>query len=280
MTAAGKTIDSTMGEFSFRSASAVNINLQPTVGSVQQRTSKLQAAAAANATTQSRPKVNGSGNLRQTTAQRPSTSGKYRTTILLSETGPGVSVNRSSNHEEGHAERPQNTRRKAASTNGGVSTDSKAWIDMKGHPLPADEADDSFDPPPPLKFTPNGHVPSPGPVSPVSSLQSPDLQLPALTNGIEPSLDNGTSQVTTNQTHQFHIRELPPHNPEQGEASVGLGTEEHPFSVARDVKQPDTYKNELQIVSAKGTVRGFKNRVRAGIAVFRQQNDGAKVNKS
>ena len=43
-------------------------------------------------------------------------------------------------------------------------------------------------------------------------------------------------------------------------------TEQHPyFTSGRDMKKPDTMR-EMRIVSTKGTVRGYKNRVRAGIA--------------
>ncbi|ESP03673.1 hypothetical protein LOTGIDRAFT_137010 [Lottia gigantea] len=42
---------------------------------------------------------------------------------------------------------------------------------------------------------------------------------------------------------------------------------ESTFAGRRDVKSPATLA-ERQIVSARGTVRGFKNRVRAGIATF------------
>ena len=43
--------------------------------------------------------------------------------------------------------------------------------------------------------------------------------------------------------------------------------EEPTFAGRRDVRDPRSL-HEKQIVSAKGTVRGFKNRVRAGIVTF------------
>lgn len=47
---------------------------------------------------------------------------------------------------------------------------------------------------------------------------------------------------------------------------VGTNT----YAGRRDVSDPSTLQ-EKQIVSSRGTVRGFKNRVRAGIATFLQQ---------
>lgn len=48
------------------------------------------------------------------------------------------------------------------------------------------------------------------------------------------------------------------------------------FAGRRDVLDP-TSIDEHMIVSNKGTIRGFKNRVRAGIATFLEQQDGKKV---
>ena len=48
------------------------------------------------------------------------------------------------------------------------------------------------------------------------------------------------------------------------------------FVGSRDEKNPDSLR-ETKIISSKGTVRGFKNRVRAGIATFLEQQDEAKV---
>lgn len=46
----------------------------------------------------------------------------------------------------------------------------------------------------------------------------------------------------------------------------GEEEDEHPFDITkRDLLDPDTLRR-TKIVSAKGTVRGIKNRVRAGIA--------------
>lgn len=50
------------------------------------------------------------------------------------------------------------------------------------------------------------------------------------------------------------------------------------FVGRRDVSNPTTI-NERRIVSSRGSVRGFKNRVRAGIATFIEQN-GFYVSKS
>ena len=51
------------------------------------------------------------------------------------------------------------------------------------------------------------------------------------------------------------------------------GEDEHPFFVgSRDVRDPASLK-EMKIVSARGTVRGYKNRVRAGIASFIEKQD-------
>ena len=47
----------------------------------------------------------------------------------------------------------------------------------------------------------------------------------------------------------------------------------HTYAGRRDVSDPSSVL-EKQIVSSRGTVRGFKNRVRAGIATFIQQQEG------
>ncbi|KAK3100594.1 hypothetical protein FSP39_022300 [Pinctada imbricata] len=49
---------------------------------------------------------------------------------------------------------------------------------------------------------------------------------------------------------------------------------EETYAGRRDVSDPSSVL-ESQIVSSKGTVRGFKNRVRAGIATFLQQQEGS-----
>ena len=270
-----------MGEFSFRSASAMNINLKASVGSVQQTTSKLQAAAAAAAANQnpslpatrsrqskeSRPagqnkESRAAGQSNPKAASKP---GKYRTTVSLSDSGPGTS-----------AIRVVPARYKSPTFN--VLADNRLYSDMKGVPSPMDDTYDSFDPPPPLKQTVNGHSEvTSAVVEDKSGINHDQTQqiTSVLTNGVDAHLNNGESQ---SEHQHFHVREFTLENPEPGEAGATGGPDDHPFfSVARDVKQPETYKNELQIVSAKGTVRGFKNRVRAGIAVFRQQNDGVKV---
>ena len=43
------------------------------------------------------------------------------------------------------------------------------------------------------------------------------------------------------------------------------------FAGRRDVSDPNSIR-EKQIVSARGSVRGFKNRVRAGLATFLEEN--------
>ena len=75
-------------------------------------------------------------------------------------------------------------------------------------------------------------------------------------------------------------------NSARGSTSGDLGLmddtfeEDHPFDVRRrDIRDPITLK-ELKIISAKGTIRGIKNRVREGIqAFYDHQLDGLDGNK-
>ena len=56
--------------------------------------------------------------------------------------------------------------------------------------------------------------------------------------------------------------------------------EEHPFFTGRrDVRRNETTTSQRRIVSSKGTIRGIKNMVRAGIATFMEQQDQAAVAK-
>lgn len=53
--------------------------------------------------------------------------------------------------------------------------------------------------------------------------------------------------------------------------NVDLSLESDHFVGRRDVSNPTTI-SEKRIVSSRGSIRGFKNRVRAGIATFIEQN--------
>jgi len=58
-----------------------------------------------------------------------------------------------------------------------------------------------------------------------------------------------------------------------GPSDLNLTLDAHPFhKSARDVRHPETL-HELKIVSVRGTVRGVKNRVRAGIQAFVEQDE-------
>ena len=108
----------------------------------------------------------------------------------------------------------------------------------------------------------------------------------SLNNGVTMKGSATTAPVTNGTDHRetFHINEYAIMNGHSngtmnGDLSLSLQQEnEHPFDVSRrDIRNPQTLK-ETKIVSAKGTVRGIKNRVRAGIATFRENEiqDGQK----
>ena len=82
-------------------------------------------------------------------------------------------------------------------------------------------------------------------------------------------------------SQRFYVHESPSPTDSQctslhSGAGSGDEEEEHPFFAGmRDVRHPETMK-ELKIISSKGTIRGVKNRVRAGIATFLNQGEEAK----
>ena len=54
--------------------------------------------------------------------------------------------------------------------------------------------------------------------------------------------------------------------PAPSQTGTAAGADQHPFFTSgRDAKKPETMR-EMRIVSSRGTVRGYRNRVRAGIA--------------
>lgn len=59
-------------------------------------------------------------------------------------------------------------------------------------------------------------------------------------------------------------------------AAQTLNSEESTFAGRRDVTDPQTLR-ETRIISEKGTVRGYKNRVRAGIVTFLQGQESEEV---
>lgn len=60
-------------------------------------------------------------------------------------------------------------------------------------------------------------------------------------------------------------------------AAQTLNSEESTFAGRRDVTDPQTLR-ETRIISEKGTVRGYKNRVRAGIVTFLQGQESEEWN--
>ncbi|KAK6172303.1 hypothetical protein SNE40_015991 [Patella caerulea] len=84
-------------------------------------------------------------------------------------------------------------------------------------------------------------------------------------NGKDPFYENGFKEKPKLEPalrgefkEHFHTKVTNGHSQKRTEST---------FAGRRDVKSPNTLE-ERQIVSARGTVRGFKNRVRAGIATF------------
>ncbi len=63
---------------------------------------------------------------------------------------------------------------------------------------------------------------------------------------------------------------------EGGRDRVAGDDTDSPFAGRRDLLHP-VVLNETKIVSAKGTVRGYRNRVKAGIATFLENRQGTKV---
>lgn len=61
-------------------------------------------------------------------------------------------------------------------------------------------------------------------------------------------------------------------------AAQTLNSEESTFAGRRDVTDPQTLR-ETRIISEKGTVRGYKNRVRAGIVTFLQGQESEEVRR-
>ena len=74
----------------------------------------------------------------------------------------------------------------------------------------------------------------------------------------ENSTGNGMIKVASLSSIDFH---------ENGDHDLDTNH----FVGRRDVSNPTTI-NEKRIISSRGSVRGFKNRVRAGIATFLDQN--------
>ena len=116
----------------------------------------------------------------------------------------------------------------------------------------------------------NGHGPPPGPPPPPPKPPRP------LSNGVIP---NGQHKPS------FRSKDKPPKvlkKPQKEPVKLfhmnGFSQEGHiamdeisvTFVGSRNVLEPETLR-EHKIVSSKGTVRGFKNRVRAGIATFIDQ---------
>lgn len=90
------------------------------------------------------------------------------------------------------------------------------------------------------------------------------------------SSSNGFSTgVEEDIRERFHINETPSPTDSLCNSFHSLEEEdEHPFFAGmRDIRNPDTLK-EMKIISSKGTIRGVKNRVKAGIATFLKQGDG------
>ena len=76
-------------------------------------------------------------------------------------------------------------------------------------------------------------------------------------------INENVDLTPTSSTHSLH-----------GGGGGSSENEEHPFfSGMKDVRNPDSLQ-ELKIVSARGTVRGVRNRVRAGIKAITDPKDG------
>ena len=81
-------------------------------------------------------------------------------------------------------------------------------------------------------------------------------------------LEDGACSPVEEITHRFYLLESA-----TKDTNGALQEEHHPFFLgSRDVRDPATLK-EMKIISSKGTVRGFKNRVRAGIMSFLDQHE-------
>ena len=82
--------------------------------------------------------------------------------------------------------------------------------------------------------------------------------------------------ATNTKGHQINgkirVASLSSLNSDYKSESVG----ENGFAGRRDVTNPESIK-EKQILSRRGSIRGCKNRVRAGIATFSEQQNGYKV---
>nr|KAG5707838.1 hypothetical protein BaRGS_015998 [Batillaria attramentaria] len=80
------------------------------------------------------------------------------------------------------------------------------------------------------------------------------------------------------EMHQevFHIHMKQTDSSNGGGNLLGTSSSDPTFAGRRDVRDPGSL-HERKIVSAKGTVRGFKNRVRAGIATFLLDLPSSKV---
>lgn len=115
---------------------------------------------------------------------------------------------------------------------------------------------------------------------------SPDLtnkaRTSASTSGVSSSsssldnhdsgLEDGACSPVEECTQKFYLLET-----DSDPSTSGLQDDQHPFFIgSRDVRDPSTLA-EMKIVSSKGTVRGFKNRVRAGIMSFLDQQEKGKV---
>ena len=97
-----------------------------------------------------------------------------------------------------------------------------------------------------------------------------------LVNGTEnldiPLIENGHCQGNSTQQQKgvvkrYHVSGVVNNSITNGGGKNGITPDESTFAGSRDVKNPNARK-DLKIVSAKGTIRGVKNRVRAGIATF------------
>ena len=108
------------------------------------------------------------------------------------------------------------------------------------------------------------------------SRRSEHRQPVAQTNGTDHGpADSRASTPASPTTEHFYVSEHTRNIRAKGDDD--LTGEAHPFhKSARDVRDPDSLR-ERPIVSRRGTVRGVKNRVRAGIACFIEQEDSSKV---
>ena len=131
----------------------------------------------------------------------------------------------------------------------------------------------------------NGHGPPPGPPPP-----PPKPPRPPISNGVIPNGQH--QQQRTQKQPSFKSKDRPPKvlkkphgsgaapspapvklfhmNGFSQEGHVAMDEISCTFVGSRNVQDADTLR-EHKIVSSKGTVRGFKNRVRAGIATFIDQ---------